>query len=223
MVTRDDEDFILYAANKIYNGDDGFIIGYTGSSTASAAATAWEAGTNAYFGSIANLTIGSKIYNNFSGSYQEVRYYNTILPSGTFYDYTMNPYSIEGIGINGAYDQLIFRGTLGNDLYTSSVSIHPKITGSYITQSFASNSNFTINSGSFTTNKEFVFQDQIPAGMRNTISKKIKNISTTLPYSGSEEVNLPTNKVLSPFIPIDQDSYNSSSYVEDIKYVEVVF
>jgi hypothetical protein len=223
MVTRDDGDFVLYAANKIYNGDDGFIIGYTGSSTASAAGTAWEAGTNAYFGANGTLTIGSKSYVNFSGSYQEVRYYNTILPSGTFYDYTMNPYSIEGVGINGAYDQLIFRGTLGNDLYTSSVSIHPKITGSYITQSFASDSNFTINNGTFSVNREFIFQDQIPAGMRNTVSKKIKNISTTLPYSGSEEVNLPVNTVLSPFIPIDQDSYNSSSYVEDIKYVEVVF
>jgi hypothetical protein len=223
MVTRDDEDFVLYAANKIYNGDDGFIIGYTGSSTVNTVAAAWAAGTNAYFGANGTLTIGSKSYVNFSGSYQEVRYYNTILPSGTFYDYTMNPYSIEGVGINGAYDQLAFRGTLGNDLYTSSKSMHPKITGSYITQSFASNSNFTINNGTFSVNKEFVFQDQIPAGMRNAVSKKIKNISTTLPYSGSEEVNLPVNTVLSPFIPIDQDSYNSSSYVEDVKYVEVVF
>jgi hypothetical protein len=59
--------------------------------------------------------------------------------------------------------------------------------------------------------------------MRNTVSKKIKNISTILPYSGSEEINLPQNTVLSPFIYIDQDSYNSSSYVEDIKYVEVAF
>jgi hypothetical protein len=223
MVTRDDEDFVLYAANKIYNGDDGFIIGYTGSSTVNTVAAAWEAGTNAYFGANGNLTIGPKTYTNFSGSYQEIRYYNTVLPSGTFYDYTMNPYSIEGVGINGAYDQLAFRGTLGNDLYTASVSIHPKITGSYITQSFASDSNFTINNGTFSVNREFIFQDQIPSGMRNTISKKIKNISTTLPYSGSNEVNLPTNQVLSPFIPIDQDSYNSSSYVEDIKYVEVVF
>ena len=61
--------------------------------------------------------------------------------------------------------------------YTSSISIHPKITGSYITQSFASDSNFTINNGTFSVNREFIFQDQIPVGMRNTVSKKIKNIS----------------------------------------------
>jgi hypothetical protein len=135
----------------------------------------------------------------------------------------MNPYSIEGVGINGAYDQLMFRGTLGNDLYTASKSMHPKITGSYITQSFASNSNFTIVSGSFSVNREWTFQDQIPAGVRNTVSKKIKNISTILPYSGSNEVNLPENTTLSPFIYIDQDSYNSSSYVSDVDYVEVAF
>jgi hypothetical protein len=224
MVTRTGDNWVLYAADKIYNGDDGFIIGYTGSSTASSAVdTAWTSGINSYFGSNNNLTIGPKTYNNFSGSYQEVRYYNTLIPSGTFYDYTMNPYSIEGVGINGAYDQLMFRGTLGNDLYTASKSMHPKITGSFITQSFASNSNFTINSGSFSINREWIFQDQIPAGVRNTVSKKIKNISTILPYSGSEEINLPQNTTLSPFIYIDQDSYNSSSYVADVDYVEVAF
>lgn len=226
MVTADTNtgDFNFYAANKIYNGDDGFTIGYTGSASINATPSGWENGLLSYFGAPGAVTIGSKTYDNFSGSYQEIRYYNTNqLTETTFYDYTMNPYSIEGVGINGAYDQLIFRGTLGNDLYTASKSMHPKITGSSITQSFVSNSNFTIHSGSFSVNREFVFQDQIPAGMRNTVSKKIKNISTILPYSGSNEVNLPTNKVLSPFIPIDQDSYNSSSYVEDIKYTEVVF
>ncbi len=34
--------------------------------------------------------------------------------------------------------------------------MHPKITGSYITQSFTSNSNFTINNGTFSVNREFV-------------------------------------------------------------------
>jgi hypothetical protein len=226
MVTKNNDNWVLYAANKIYNGDDGFIIGYTGSATASGAETVeWANATNSYFGSgIGNLTIGSKIYKNFSGSYQEIRYYNSVIPSGTFYDYTMNPSSIEGVGINGAYDQLMFRGALGSELYTASKSIHPKITGSQITQSFSSNSNFTYtNIDLFSTNKEFVFQDQIPAGVRNTVSKKIKNVSTILPYSGSNEVNLPQNTTLSPFIYIDQDNYNSSSYVADVDYVEVAF
>jgi len=224
MVNRSGSNFTLFTADNIYNGTDGFIIGYTGSATASATTSSWVNSTSSFFPlSGSTLTIGSKIYNKFSGSYQEVRYYNSIIPSGTFYDYTMNPYSIEGVGTDGAYDQLIFRGALGNDLYTASKSIHPKVTGSYITQSFTSNSNFTIVSGSFPVNREFILQDQIPAGIKTAVSKKIKNISTILPYSGSNEVNLPTNQVLSPFIIIDQDSYNSSSYVEDINYVEVAF
>jgi hypothetical protein len=224
MVNRSGSNFTLFTADNIYNGTDGFIIGYTGSATASATTSSWVNSTSSFFPlSGSTLTIGSKTYNKFSGSYQEVRYYNSIIPSGTFYDYTMNPYSIEGVGTDGAYDQLIFRGALGNDLYTASKSIHPKVTGSYITQSFTSNSNFTIVSGSFPVNREFILQDQIPAGIKTAVSKKIKNISTILPYSGSNEVNLPTNQVLSPFIIIDQDSYNSSSYVEDINYVEVAF
>jgi hypothetical protein len=224
MVNRSGSNFTLFTADNIYNGTDGFIIGYTGSATASATTSSWINSTSSFFPlSGSTLTIGSKTYNRFSGSYQEVRYYNSIIPSGTFYDYTMNPYSIEGVGTDGAYDQLIFRGALGNDLYTASISIHPKVTGSYITQSFTSNSNFTIVSGSFPVNREFILQDQIPSGIRTAVSKKIKNISTILPYSGSNESNLPDNTVLSPFIIIDQDSYNSSSYVEDINYVEVAF
>jgi hypothetical protein len=223
MVTKLNDNFVLHAANKIYNGDDGYIIGYTGSSTASINSDPWNGGINSLFGSQDQLTVGSKTYDAFSGSYQEIRYYRRVIPSGAFYDYTMNPSSIEGVGINGAYDQLMFRGALGSELYTGSISIHPKITGSQITQSFTSDSNFTISNGDFTTNKEFVFQDQIPAGVRNTVSKKIKNVTTILPYSGSNEVNLPTNTVLSPFIIIDQESYNSSSYVADVDYVEVAF
>jgi len=225
MVTRTNDNWNLYAANKIYNGSDGFIIGYTGSASSSGAvSTAWASAIESYFGTDGSpLYIGPKTYENFSGSYQEIRYYNTLIPSGTFYDYVMNPSSIEGVGINGAYDQLIFRGTLGNDLYTASKSMHPKITGSYITQSFASNSNFDINDSTYSINREFTFQDQIPAGVRNAVSKKIKNVSTILPYSGSNEVNLPQNTTLSPFIYIDQDSYNSSSYVADVDYVEVAF
>jgi hypothetical protein len=59
----------------------------------------------------------------------------------------MNPYSIEGINYSSSADNLIFRAPLGSDLNTSTgtlTSIHPKITGSYVTNSFASNSNYTV-------------------------------------------------------------------------------
>jgi hypothetical protein len=51
----------------------------------------------------------------------------------------MNPSSIEGNSLNSGADQLAFRLPLGGELYTGSNSIHPKVTGSWITtSSFAS-------------------------------------------------------------------------------------
>ena len=58
----------------------------------------------------------------------------------------MDPNSIGGNGLNGTPDQLAFRASLGGELYTSSISIHPKITGSWVaTSSFASYSGFNFN------------------------------------------------------------------------------
>jgi hypothetical protein len=38
----------------------------------------------------------------------------------------MNPHSIEGNFLNSSPDNLAFRASLGGELYTGSVSIHPK-------------------------------------------------------------------------------------------------
>ena len=183
MITRVNNTMSLYAANKIYDGNDGFIIGYTGSSSVSSSGldAQWINAIEAELGiSISPIVVATQPYTCFRGSFQELRYYNTPLTQDIFHDFTMNPYSIEGVGINGAYDQLMFRAPLGNDLYTSSLSIHPKITGSSITQSFSNGTSaWTFDSNiNFISNKEFIFQDQIPAGIKNTISKKIKNVST---------------------------------------------
>jgi len=230
MITRVNNTFSLSAANKIYDGDDGFIIGYTGSSTISSSNLdfQWISEYQAQFGYLyPPQPIGYQLYTGFRGSLQEIRYYTTPLTQDIFYDFTMNPYSIEGVGINGAYEQLMFRAPLGNDLYLKTSSIHPKVTGSSYTEMTASFytgfSEYNIYSITSSVNREFIFQDQIPAGIKNTVSKKIKNVSTVLPYSGSNEVNLPQNLTLSPFININQDSYNSSSYNENINYVEVAF
>ncbi len=58
----------------------------------------------------------------------------------------MNPNSIEGNGTNQGPNQIAFRASLGGELYTGSVSIHPKVTGSWVTvPSFTNNSNFNFN------------------------------------------------------------------------------
>ena len=162
----------------------------------------------------------------FSGSYQEIRYYNEILTVDSFEDYIMYPYSIDSNGINTAPDTLIFRATLGGELYTSSISVHPKVTGSWVTtSSFPGGiSTFVFNTTPvFVENREFVYPNQFPSGIKNRISNKIRQQNIVLPYSGSNEVNLPTNKILSPFISVQQDVPESGSYTKNVDYVEVSF
>ena len=73
----------------------------------------------------------------FTGSYQEIRYYTEPLSEATFKDYIMNPSSIEGTNTTGSYNQLAFRAPLGGELYTGSVSVHPRVSGSIPLNSFS--------------------------------------------------------------------------------------
>ena len=220
MITRQDGDeFTLYAANKIYNGKDGHEIGFIASSSVTASDDGpYFSSTTSHFP--ANTTISG--YDNLTGSYQEIRYFNTTLTDTVFRDYTMNPNSIEGLSPSSSDDQLVFRASLGGELYTGSVSIHPKITGSEIINSFVSDSNFTINNGEFSINREVFFYDQIPAGVKNIVSNKVKQLNTDLPYTGSLPNTTP-NTILSNQIQVQQNVVPSSSYVKDINYLEVAF
>tara|TARA_R110000772_G_scaffold85146_2_gene179175 strand:+ start:306 stop:5930 length:5625 start_codon:yes stop_codon:yes gene_type:complete len=227
MVNRNGTDYTLYAANNIYEGNDGSSIGFIESSSASGAGfNSWTSATTSYFGTNngSDINIGSNNYKNFTGSYQEIRYYNTEINDGVFRDYTMNPNSIEGNTLNSGPNELAFRAPLGGQLYTSSISMHPKVTGSWIaTSSFTSNSNFQIfGSPTFNINRDYIFYDQIPAGVKNIVSNKIKLLSNDLPYTGSLS-NTPTNKVLSSKITVQQKVEPSSSYIDDINYLEVAF
>ena len=218
MVTRTGSIFNLYAANSIYNGDDGAQIGYIASSsfTSTASIANWTGSNVSYFSAVSNsISLGGKTYNKFSGSYQEIRYYTTALNVGPFQDYVMNPQSTEGNGVNTTPDTLAFRAALGGELYTSSISIHPKVTGSWVTtSSFASNSNFNIGSGtSFVVNRGYTFYDQPIAGIQNAISNKVK----------TETLILPEGDTLSAFRSIQQNSPLTGSYTRNVNYVEVAF
>ena len=162
-VTKNSNDYTLYAANKIYSGSDGSSIGFVASASITNASTNWANGELSFFPPTSSLTFGGVPYRPLTGSYQELRYYTTQLNTGSFYDLVMNPQSIEGNYTSASFYQLAFRAPLGGELYTGSTSIHPAVTGSVsATASFASNSDFTIN-GSFTPNREYVFYDS-PAG-----------------------------------------------------------
>jgi len=215
-------DYILYAGNKTTPGGNYNTYQFLQSSSFSGNDVPWESSAVNYFPAISSSALGKM----FSGSYQEIRYYNEILTVDSFEDYIMYPYSIDSNGINTAPDTLIFRATLGGELYTSSISVHPKITGSWATtSSFPGGiSTFVFNTTPvFVENREFVYPNQFPSGIKNRISNKIRQQNIVLPYSGSNEVNLPTNQILSPFISVQQDVPESGSYTKNVDYVEVSF
>jgi len=204
--------FTLYAANNIYDGDDGSTIGFIGSASVVGDEAIWNVLDQAYF--ISNA--GSSFPNGgtfFSGSLQEIRYYSNPIDVRSFKDFVMNPDSIKTDGLNGASNYLAFRAALGGELYTGSVSIHPKVTGSWITtSSFNSDSNFTINTENWVSNYEYLFLNQPAVGIRNIISNKIQVV----------EPNLPAGNTLSQYISVQQKS-TGSLYTENSTYTEIAF
>jgi len=217
-------DVILRAANSIYNGNDGFKIGFTTSSVVNTTFTAWInptfAALNFPYNNNNSVTLGGNAYYGLTGSFQEIRFYNVTQSEAAFHDYVMNPYSIEGVHVSSSADNLIFRAPLGSELSTSTgtlTSIHPKVTGSYITSSFLSNNNnYTVNSDVvFYPQTEVIYYDQPAVGIKNRISEKIRSQDLVLPATGS---------TLSPYRSIQQNyPQSSSAYTRDVNYVEVAF
>jgi hypothetical protein len=209
MLTSGSNGFELHAGDKIYEGgDNNTILGFYSSSSIISSYNCWDSANIIYF------STGS-LFNNFSGSLQEIRYFKSPLSESVFKDYIMNPHSIEGNTINSSPDELIFRASLGGELYTGSNSIHPKVTGSWVTtQSFTSDSNFYYDQTPvFTPNTEYFFYDQPIAGIRNAISDKIR----------IENNVMPEGDTLSPFMSLSQMSNVSQSYTQNINYLEVAF
>ena len=222
-VQRDDSTnskFTLKSANKIYKGgNNNTSIGFISSSTVNFTSSldGWRRiGNISYFPSFTNILTN---YTPFSGSYQEIRYFKPQISESIFKDYTMNPYSIEGNSINSSPNDLVFRASLGGELYTGSTSIHPKVTGSWVpTQSFSSSnngfSNFNFNSTpTFLPNHEYFFTDQPIAGIKNIVGDKIR----------IENNVIPSGDTLSPYMSLSQQVNISQSYTPNINYLEVAF
>ena len=204
--------FTLRAANKI-----GENIGFTDSDTISADIGLWETSTEIYWLPQNYTQFAGIYYFPFTGSMQEVRYYTETISESIFYDYVMNPYSFEGNGDNTAPNQLAFRLPLGSLLNTGSYnnSIHPKVTGSWVTtSSFGSQSTASFTSTpTWLKNVEDIYLDQTPSGMRNRVTDKI----------ATETLILPEGDTLSGFRSIQQTSYVSESFTPSVNYLEVAF
>ena len=193
--------FTVYAKNSLYNGNDGNTLGFQGNSSVTLA-NPWITATKGYLG---NSSLSSK---TFSGSLQELRYYTQPISESTFDTYVMNPGSTE------QSEFLAFRATLGGELYTASISIHPKVSGEQpTTSSFVGTSNYYITgSTTFTPNVNTVFYDQPAVGIKNAVSNKVK-VGTTNLYG----------TVLSGLNTLQQNYAVSQSYTRDVNYLEVGF
>jgi hypothetical protein len=211
--TRDTDNWNLYAANNIYNGDDGSQLGFIASASLNTSSGPYAASVSASFGSDFGNSIS--IFEKFSGSLQEIRYYTQPIAVSSFEDFTMNPDSIETTLWDGAPLQLTFRGNLGGELYTESISTHPKVAGSWITTSSfdGDHSNFIIGSNNFTPNTETVYFEQPIAGIKNAVSNKIKPISSSLP----------SGDTLSRYITIEQNTEAENNYTNNVNYAEIAF
>lgn len=209
LVNKKGTVYTLYAKNNLYQGQDGNTLGFQASSSVDPfTEDPWNNAVGSYFGS---SSFSAKV---FSGSLQELRYYTVALSESSFNDYVMNASSTEGNYVNSSPNQLAFRATLGGELYTSSISIHPKITGSQATtSSFVGTNNFYYkNTPTFVPNKEITFYDQSAVGIKNAVSNKIK-VGTTDIYG----------TVLSGLNTIQQNYVVSQSYTRDVNYLEVGF
>ena len=224
----------LFAANEI-DGKIGFFDSNVkmGQDTRS-----WGRSNFAALNIFTNKTINGKVYEPFSGSFQEYRMFATLISESKFLDYTVNPYSIEGNTINSTPNELAFRADLGTQLDTGSrTSIHPRVTGSatQITQSFSNGTSdfHTISSLlPFVKNIEKIHQDQTPAGIKNRVTDKIQAEGLVLaeapygflnPSSSTATISSPSSNVISPLESIQQHSYVSQSYTPNIDYLEVAF
>ena len=207
--------FTLYAGDKIYNGNDGSQIGFFESTSVAINPNDWDRANNSYFPTDRRGAIGP--YEAFSGSYQEIRYFDQAISESVFKDYVMNPQSSEGNRINGSANQLSFRASLGGELYTGSESIHPKVSYQTPQPSFTGDvSNFTVvnpEDRTFTVNREWVFYDSPAVGIKNRNTDKIKR----------QDLVLPSGDTLSNQKSIQQKSYTTDDYTNNLNLLEVAF
>jgi hypothetical protein len=215
MVTQEDAfKYTLYAANKAYDGVDGNTLGFSMTSSFTGSEDFNDV-ADVYFPGSGTATALGTSYIPFDGALQELRYFTGTVTPQQFDAYTQNPNSIEG------FDSLQFRASLGGELFKGSSSIHPGIGTQNETNSFSTGSGFTITGGGFNTNYETVLVDQVLGGIKNRVSDKIKKANLVLPTTSTLFSNIPSNKVLSSGLRIQQNLEVSQSSTRDINYAEV--
>ncbi len=227
--------YSLTSANKIYNGKDGTKLGFKDSLEINYNSGSWVDSTTSSFA--LGRDFNSITYPNFSGSLQEIRYwtlcfkFEDAINEEVWNNHVMNPLSIETGYLTGSLspvNQLVFRSREGEDLTLISgsqgdnkdlESIHPRITGSYLTtSSFADDSGtglhslYSLISSSIDDNKEIQFLNQPSLGVKNRVTDKVRDYG-----------DVAYENVLSQYRSIQQNYEASQSFTEDTNLLEVAF
>jgi hypothetical protein len=231
MVTwNSTNNFTLYAGSKgTYDGYDGNQIEFLASaSVTSTSGNVWGTQTAPLrLGVITSYWTPDQF---FSGSYQELRYYSkNVVSVDSFKNYIMNPNSIDTTGEIDYADYLAFRASLGAELDNlriggDIVSIHPKVTGSWITTgSFdGGDSQYEIGGGgAFQPNIESVFFNGPATGLRDRMTDKIQIVSQSLPQINLQYTQ--SGNTLSQYISIQQQYASEQSEIPDVNALEVAF
>ena len=141
-VVKDRYNYYLYAGQKIYNGQDGWKIGYFASSSTGVLASSVS---DDYWAPTGSIKLSNKVNLNsnfnvdttlFQGYYQEIRFYNgNFFNKGPLFepitkDFVMNPKSLESLDLEGSdssFNTISFRAPLGNELKTSGSVYIPEL------------------------------------------------------------------------------------------------
>ncbi len=252
LQTGSNNSFYLYAKQNIYNGDDGDQIGYEYSSSAINPGGGFWDDINyntLYLGGILASSLSFWPQNTlFSGSLQELRFYNTPISESVFNDFVMNPTSIEGDTITGSFSSLTFRAPLGNELQqarnnyilplsassTSNVNLylsssHPAVTANadlLISQSFSTGN--SLYTASLNSVNAYAYTGSHLKSYTETyyLDQPVVGIKNRISNKiRNENIVLPSdqNTTLSPFRSIQQFDRSNESYTKNINLLEVAF
>ena len=198
------DSFNLYASNKSSNDQLTQQVKFSSNSSVESEYNYWSGSSTAYFGS----EVGTREY--FSGSLQEIRYYNVKVSESVFNDYVLNPNSTKGNSINSSPNELAFRASLGGELFTASFSIHPKVSGSWATtSSFENGSGYDVYNGTYVNNVEVISKNQPAVGIKTSDADKIQVVSS----------QIASGNTLSPYRTVQQ-TQNLVSKDPDVKYID---
>ena len=141
-----------------------------------------ETGSNTYLGTIPpNISaslISAPFYNfgtgEYYGQFQELKAYNNFISESIINTHTLNPESYIGNNSNSAYNDLLFRFPLGNDLQISG----SRITGSQPT--LRSDITLNLTSSNYISFTEMYFSQPAVGGYSVPVTNKIRIVSESL-------------------------------------------